>query len=226
MKRIAIKLVIFLLLGAVVNVGVAWGCALTINPGVTSWTSYSAVSPTDSWSVVSRQSAGLSWYSSMRSWTGPHFWELSGKPPSSYQSTPHPSEVLPGWGVQHETPNQLAPGVMFIDNIIVDGRGWPAVTMWSQLRNDGNKWVAENGFMRRSMGPWSAVDGYPRVLPLRPIFPCFITNTIFYAALLWLLFAAPFATRRLIRKRRGRCVRCGYDLTGTEHDVCPECGTT
>ena len=27
MKRIAVKLVVFLLLGAVVNVGVAWGCA-------------------------------------------------------------------------------------------------------------------------------------------------------------------------------------------------------
>ena len=29
MKRIAIKLVVFLLLGATVNVGVAWGCAAT-----------------------------------------------------------------------------------------------------------------------------------------------------------------------------------------------------
>ena len=28
------------------------------------------------------------------------------------------------------------------------------------------------------------------------------------------------------RRQRGQCLRCGYDLRGTEHDVCPECGAT
>ena len=32
MKRIATKLIIFLLLGTVVNVAVAWGCALASEP--------------------------------------------------------------------------------------------------------------------------------------------------------------------------------------------------
>ncbi len=30
--------------------------------------------------------------------------------------------------------------------------------------------------------------------------------------------------RRHRRRRRGRCVRCGYDLTGNLSGVCPECG--
>lgn len=27
------------------------------------------------------------------------------------------------------------------------------------------------------------------------------------------------------RRRRGRCLNCGYDLTGNESKTCPECGT-
>jgi len=30
--------------------------------------------------------------------------------------------------------------------------------------------------------------------------------------------------RRWRRRRKGRCVRCGYDLTGNVAGVCPECG--
>lgn len=31
--------------------------------------------------------------------------------------------------------------------------------------------------------------------------------------------------RRQRRRKRGRCVKCGYDLTGNTSGVCPECGT-
>ena len=31
--------------------------------------------------------------------------------------------------------------------------------------------------------------------------------------------------RRLVRRRRGACVRCGYSLTGNEFGICPACGT-
>ena len=66
-----------------------------------------------------------------------------------------------------------------------------------------------------------------RVLPLRPIWPGFAINTIFYAALLWMLWLSPFVVRRVVRRRRGRCINCGYDLRGTSGgggEVCPECG--
>ncbi len=63
-----------------------------------------------------------------------------------------------------------------------------------------------------------------RLLPLRPIWPGFAFNTLFYAALLWLLIPVPFALRRHIRRKRGLCVACGYDLRHANHDACPECG--
>jgi hypothetical protein len=33
------------------------------------------------------------------------------------------------------------------------------------------------------------------------------------------------AYRRIRRRREGRCLSCGYDLTGNVSGVCPECGT-
>ena len=60
---------------------------------------------------------------------------------------------------------------------------------------------------------------------LRPIWPGFAENTLFYATLL-VLIPVSFALRRLIRRRRGLCATCGYDLRHAEHEACPECGVT
>ena len=65
-----------------------------------------------------------------------------------------------------------------------------------------------------------------RPLPYAPIWPGFVVNSLFYAALLWLLILGPLALRRLIRRRRGLCPACGYDLRHGEHEACPECGVT
>jgi hypothetical protein len=60
------------------------------------------------------------------------------------------------------------------------------------------------------------------VLPLRPIWPGFFVNTLFYAAVLWLLIPGPFVLRRYLRVRRGLCPACAYPRG--EADVCSECG--
>lgn len=61
-------------------------------------------------------------------------------------------------------------------------------------------------------------------LPLRPIPVGAAINTLLYAALLALVWMALRATRRLIRRRRGRCVHCGYDLKHEYASGCSECG--
>ena len=63
-----------------------------------------------------------------------------------------------------------------------------------------------------------------QVLPLRPLWPGFAINTVFYAGVLWLLFAAPFALRRRRRIKRGLCPKCAYPVGAS--DVCTECGAT
>ena len=65
-------------------------------------------------------------------------------------------------------------------------------------------------------------------IPLLPIWPGFAINTVFYAGIVWLLFAGPFVLRRWRRIRRGLCPKCAYDLRGTPRGAataCPECGT-
>jgi hypothetical protein len=54
------------------------------------------------------------------------------------------------------------------------------------------------------------------------IWPGFAINSLFYAGILWLLFAAPFALRRRRRIKRGLCPACAYPVGDSE--VCTECG--
>ena len=63
-----------------------------------------------------------------------------------------------------------------------------------------------------------------RALPYQPVWSGIVINTLFYAMLLWMLWLIPFVVRRVIRSKRGLCIKCGYDLRGAEHEVCPECG--
>ncbi len=58
--------------------------------------------------------------------------------------------------------------------------------------------------------------------PLAPLWPGFAINTLFYAAILWLLIPGPFALRRFLRVRRGLCPKCAYPMG--ESAVCTECG--
>ncbi len=62
----------------------------------------------------------------------------------------------------------------------------------------------------------------PRVLPLRPLWPGFAVNTLFYTVILWFMICGPFALRRLIRMKRGLCPACAYPVGETT--VCSECG--
>ena len=61
------------------------------------------------------------------------------------------------------------------------------------------------GFGRLSVDPdqsgaeWVIAND---ALPRRLIWPGFAINTIFYAAILWLLVCGPFALRRHIRRKR------------------------
>ena len=57
----------------------------------------------------------------------------------------------------------------------------------------------------------------------RPIPLGFTLNSLIAAPLWIAVLFAPGWTRRFIRKRRGKCTACGYDIT--QLATCPECGT-
>ncbi len=117
-----------------------------------------------------------------------------------------------------------------LEPLIEDVRGWPALSLYAAFHRSPVEfpyfYYAEPGLdlppLPESKGLGLVLN--PRALPLRPIWPGFAINTLFYAAILGLVIPGPFALRRYIRRKRGLCVACGYDLSHADHDACPECG--
>jgi hypothetical protein len=106
--------------------------------------------------------------------------------------------------------------------------GWPLLTMERSVWIDfaGGRPLTDNQrvpplVVTRNAWIISANDELGG-LPLKAIWPGFAINTIFYAAILWLLFAAPGFVRRRIRARRRQCPACAYPV-GTSN-ICTECG--
>lgn len=67
-----------------------------------------------------------------------------------------------------------------------------------------------------------------RVLPLGPVWPGLIADVAAHGAMWWALLTLVFfafgGTGKAVRRARGQCPNCGYDL---QHDFaagCPECG--
>lgn len=64
--------------------------------------------------------------------------------------------------------------------------------------------------------------GVTRSLPIVPIWPAFILNALAYAAAFWLMLRVRGTVRAFARSRRGQCMNCGYPKGSS--DVCTECG--
>ena len=64
-----------------------------------------------------------------------------------------------------------------------------------------------------------------RMLPLALIWSGFLADVAIYSLVWFGLLMLIIAGRRALRSREGCCVNCGYDLRGTPHGKCPECGS-
>lgn len=80
----------------------------------------------------------------------------------------------------------------------------------------------ENGHVQE-LDRWS-----PLRLPILPIWPGLIVNSILYGLLCGLSWNAArrsfLCVVKRVRVRRGMCGACGYVLEGLSSSVCPECG--
>ncbi len=132
--------------------------------------------------------------------------------------------ALPLWAESLRQPSATyANGKQSFEERLIIARGWPCPAMALEVigRPRAQRFDVAGGF---DLGdPFASNAGaLPRLIPYRPIWPGFALNTMLYAAMLWLLFAAPFALRRRVRIRRGLCPACAYPVG--ESDVCTECG--
>jgi hypothetical protein len=76
--------------------------------------------------------------------------------------------------------------------------------------------------------PDSGISGWGyTILPTSVEWRPFALNLAAWTAAAWCVLSLPAVWRgshRSIRRRAGRCVRCGYDIRGVT--ICPECGAT
>jgi hypothetical protein len=113
--------------------------------------------------------------------------------------------------------------------LVLSWAGWPLLSLRDEQALGPlypKRWVVWASRRHRSIViPDSVPDGFK---PHRPVWPGFTINTLLYATILWLMFAAPFALRRRRRIKRGLCSACGYDLRGraSNANLCPECGAS
>ena len=231
MKRLRVIL-LFLLMGAVVNVGVAWVIVLLPTPvDYSDNMVYGLFFDADErWTLNRYEAFGSHFYESRR-WT-----DNSGEEEllrvKELLGGDKIENVKPNWGSMDRTTEfyQALSGPLdhqvAWERRLFHGRGWPMLSLWCMrfLEVDdgtGIKQFQPKGLIEISILPYGTVR---RVLPLYPIWPGFIVNMLFYTVLSGLLFTATLALRRFIRNKRGLCLKCAYDLRGGEHEACPECG--
>lgn len=86
-------------------------------------------------------------------------------------------------------------------------------------RNGGARWEFRGMW---TVGADLFAGHRPLLLPLDPLWPGFLINTLLYAGLLWLGIASLEWHRRFRRMRRGLCPACAYPIGKSL--VCTECG--
>ena len=160
--------------------------------------------------------------------------------PNSIINVQKPEAVARGWPVRtpHDQP-WPEPSQWQADSAWF---GHHRITVWArpdaitetthQMQFDEYGWPVPS--LRRLSLWWPGNDPAwattaPRDSGLRLAWAGVILNPLVIGGASWTaLVALPWAVvilRRVIRRRRGLCIRCGYDLTGLDDGaVCPECG--
>lgn len=205
LRRIVTRVIVFLLLGAIVNVVVAWGCReLEVNrryaypPLRTADISFWQARKLCGWpDKPQNYSITYTFGATLLNYSASYYLEPDGTALYDKYYPPH----IASW----------------VCGILCESHsGWPLQGMCS------TKWYIEGDAESEHRGiirGWYRGEGWH---DFRPLWPDFAINTLFYPAILWLLFAAPFALRRWRRIRRGLCPKCGYPIG--DSPVCTECG--
>jgi len=197
-------MLLLLAAGATLNVAVAWGCVLVWpwsfqrmeprHPTVEeiAWTQAHGEHPSVIFSGTFRGSTGIG---SERRW-----WILRD----------------PAYEAAEQQKQRLRAPPYSADRIRA---GWPKLAMEGYEVRHTSVFLSAHP-NRRPIE--STIKLGKQFMPSMPLFPGFAVNTLFYAGVLWVVFCSPFALRRMIRRRRGRCAQCAYPIG--QSPVCTECG--
>lgn len=120
------------------------------------------------------------------------------------------------------------PGSTIVSVLLVDVlTGWP-MPAWRNTRvfSDATGPVTLDDPGTLSTPPLDKWLGVGSFLPVIPLWPGALINTLVYAAAVWCVWTGVPWVRAKRRGRRGACLSCGYDLRGRAAGApCPECGS-
>ncbi len=222
-----------LCLGAITTLAVAWMLACFARPQL------HKTAGLDGWIVSSRQvwceADSTVWLVTLH--TAPGALQLDSRPlktnadRSVWLAVIDPEvladEGVPRWSnLLRRRYESIDPQTQITDQV----RGWPMLALYSTTFADNGgygllNWNPKPVTTRGAINLQTLWPGGPdRLLPLRPLLVGFVVDCLFYGSAWFVLASLPIGLRRLNRRWRGVCPRCGYDLRHVDHLVCPECG--
>ena len=210
MRRATLQLAVSLVIGAGLNVAVAWVCTI--------W-----IAPPNSWEDLDHKAADL-WDKRETRVPDP----VVGRSAHASQVKGRSRLLLAANGPRDPTPLPTCMSTWPQEFLCVDRAGWPCLSMEavrSRFNRGGTPVVLRSAlvppdWVAPANNHWSTSP----LLPLKPVWPGFVVNWFVYTAATWLVvFSFPIA-RRVVRIRRHCCPSCGYPI-GTS-PVCTECGHT
>ncbi len=209
-KGLLTRVVVFIGLGAIVNPLIAWGCAAWTKPPL-----FDALLTAD--------------YRRAR-------WQVEERRPRSKDDQVWIRRAYRGGGL-HLLIVQQEPRIT--EPIHIHRAGWPLASMEGREHNPLSPGTIPIGTPSYSaalplpikatlhiplVGGGTTTSPYVRVLPLLPVWPGFAINTLVYALAAMIVAGLLCLVRRGLRRMRGRCLSCGYDLRRDYSTGCPECG--
>jgi ankyrin repeat protein len=221
MRRPLIAIGVFLLLGLLTSVGVAWALVLLDGERIVD---ISDPEYHDAWAFnIDRR------FGQTRIFAACQKREMLARLDDEHRLRPA-SAPLPHWTAMSD--RGYDPGARLREA----AAGWPlrCVRYQRYAPTPGliEAWDYANRGALAGRAPWKPASSDPADaihLPLIPIPLGLVVNTVVFAGL-WTLPFAPFVLLSRMetsdRRKRGECIRCGYKLSGSESARCPECGTS
>jgi hypothetical protein len=218
MKHRLFKLCLFLLLGAIINVAVAWSCfrwssqqtqtARPETPQERAWLASHGERPAQLMFCWMHPSTGLG--------VTQYFIHLGD---SGYEAQIRKRRAeIEG----HDASVIYMPPRFGATRVEI---GLPLPSLTAEVFVHSEDWCLRCRRPRLEQHGWLEVPLSVWSLPAAPLWPGFVVNTGVYAvliAMLWWLFTGPFAFRQRSRIRRDLCPHCAYPVGVSP--VCTECG--
>ncbi len=216
-KRWTLRIILCMILGAITTVAVAWGIVATFNPidenlVADGYSSFGEASAAFGWRLQVTSGTGRATVLSvMGAYMAPNLVN------EKLLQMPAAESVAPAWSAARSRP----PESPIQKRTIERANGWPILALHGEITTTNALTVTDSSAAVVIEGnPWYR----SRILSLRPIWPGFLIDTLFYTAIWFGVFLGFTSAKRYIRAKRGRCPRCGYDLRGALDHGCSECG--